>query len=125
MNSSLKCRSLFGLVPLSPQPFLFGPFNCFGLMGGLQPGREEGKRKIADGRTGRRMAAEAKERAERYRERGGRTVNLHKFDILGESGRSSMRNSGRVLSPSMALSLLNVFSSKMSIPSSEMFYPCG
>ena len=72
-SSSLECRSPFGLVPLSPQPFLFGPFNCFGLMGGLQPGREEGKRKIADGRTGRRMAAEAKERAERYREREGRT----------------------------------------------------
>ena len=52
MNCSLECRSLFGLVPLSPQPFLFGPFNCFGLMGGLEhPGREEGKRKIADGRT--------------------------------------------------------------------------
>ena len=60
-------RDTFGLVPLSPQPFLFGPFNCFGLMGGREGGREllRGKRKIADGRDGRTDGrGEAKEQRE-------------------------------------------------------------
>ena len=52
-------------------------------MGGLQPGREEGKRKIADGRTDADGWRRPKS-GEIPREEG--TVNLHKFDILGESG---------------------------------------
>ena len=100
-------RSHFSLAPLTASVSWEG---C------SRGGKRVKERQLMDGRT---RTDGGGQRAERYRERRGRLICIN--STFWAKAARSMRNFGRVLS----LSLLNVFSSKMSIPSGEMDYRGG